>query len=55
MRLSETEFGAYLLEGIGEIGLELTSQQIHQFFFICVNYKSGIAASILPVGMMTCP
>ena len=53
MRLSETEFRAYLLDGIGEIGLELTSYQIRQFFFICGSYKSGIAASILPVVMMT--
>lgn len=42
MPLSEHEFGTYLADAIGEIGLTLTPHQIQQFFFISANYKSGI-------------
>ena len=55
MSLSETEFSSYLMNGVKELGLKLTPHQIHQFFFIYVNYKNGIAALILSAVMMTCP
>ncbi len=52
MHLSEQEFETYFVDGVAEVGLTLTSHQIQQFFFICVNYKSGIVASTSSATLM---